>query len=213
MVVFPEGTRSVTGEIIRFHKGAFQLAQALNVDILPVFIHGAHDVMPKNDFVLREGKLHVEIGQRMLANEVNSMETNALRTHFHEFYIKHLEEIRKEREDVDYVLPFVKYKYIYKGNDVEQAVMVSLKKFKAHSKEFNALNYNSIAITNSGYGELAWTIALLHQDTQIYAFEADEDKFLIATHTSYIPENLHFLKDGKELEKCDYIIDCQSFLR
>ena len=213
VVVFPEGTRSVTGEIIRFHKGAFQLAQALNVDILPVFIHGAHDVMPKNDFVLREGKLHVEIGQRMLANEVNSMETNALRTHFHEFYIKHLGEIRKERQDVDYVLPFVKYKYIYKGNDVERAVMVSLKKFKAHSKEFNTLNYNSIAITSSGYGELAWTIALLHQDTQIYAFEADEDKFLIATHTSYIPENLHFLKDGKELEKCDYIVDCQSFLR
>ena len=213
VVVFPEGTRSVTGEIIRFHKGAFQLAQALNIDILPVLIHGAHDVMPKNDFVLREGKLHVEIGQRMLAGEVNSIETNALRTHFHEFYIKHLEEIRKEREDVDYVLPFVKYKYIYKGNDVERAVMVSLKKFKAHSKEFNILNYNSIAITNSGYGELAWTIALLHRDTQIYAFEANEDKFLIATHTSYIPENLHFVKDGKELEKCDYIIDYQSFLR
>lgn len=213
VVVFPEGTRSVTGEIIRFHKGAFQLAQALNIDILPVFIHGAHDVMPKNDFVLREGKLHVEVGQRMSANEVKSMETNALRSYFHEFYIKHLAEIRKEREDVDYVLPFVRYKYIYKGNDVERCVRANLKMIKAHAKEFKSLNYNSIAITNSGFGELAWTIALVHRDTQVYAFETDDDKYLIASHCSYIPSNLHFIKGEKVSVNYDYLIDNLSFLR
>ena len=213
VVVFPEGTRSVTGEIIRFHKGAFQLAQALNIDILPIFIHGAHDVMPKNDFVLREGKLHIEVGQRMSANEVKSMETNALRSYFHEFYIKHLAEIRKERENVDYVLPFVRYKYIYKGNDVERSVRANLKMIKAHAKEIKFLNYNSIAITNSGFGELAWTIALVHRDTQVYAFETDDDKYLIASHCSYIPSNLHFIKGEKVSVNYDYLIDNQSFLR
>ena len=212
VVVFPEGTRSITGEIIRFHKGAFQLAQALNIDILPIFIHGAHDVMPKNDFVLREGKLHVEIGQRMASEVAKSMDAKDLRSSFHDFYIKHLEEIRQEREDIDYVLPFVKYKYIYKGNDVERAVRASLKKIKAHSNEINSLNYNSIAITNSGFGELAWMIALVHRSTQIYAFEADEDKYLIASHCSYIPSNLHFVKDDKVLTTYDYLIDNQSFL-
>ena len=213
VVVFPEGTRSVTGEIMRFHKGAFQLAQALNIDILPVFIHGAHDVMPKNDFVLREGKLYVEIGQRMSANDVNSMETKVLRSYIHEFYIKHLEEIRDEREDVDYVLPYVKYKYFYKGNDIERAVRANLKKIKSHSAEINALNYSTIAITNSGYGELAWTIALVHRESQIYAFEADDDMYLIASHCSYIPENLHFVKDDKILTKYDYLIDNQLYIR
>lgn len=212
VVVFPEGTRSVTGEIIRFHKGAFQLAQALNIDILPIFIHGAHDVMPKNDFVLREGKLYVEIGPRMVTEEAMKMDASELRSYFHDYYIRHLEQIRKEREDVDYVLPFVKYKYIYKGNDIERAVRSSLKKIKSHSNEINSLNYNSIAITNSGFGELAWTIALVHRDTQIYAFEADEDKFLIASHCSYIPSNLHFVKDDKVLTTYDYLIDNQSFL-
>ena len=213
VVVFPEGTRSITGEIIRFHKGAFQLAQALNIDVLPIFIHGAHDVMPKNDFVLREGKLYVEIGQRMTISEAKSMDAKELRTQFHDYYIKHLEEIRKEREDVDYVLPFVKYKYIYKGNEVERAVRASLKKIKSHSNEINSLNYNSIAITNSGFGELAWTIALVHRDTQVYAFEADEDKHLIASHCSYIPSNLHFVKDDKILTTYDYLIDNQLFLK
>ena len=212
VVIFPEGTRSVTGEILRFHKGAFQLAQALNIDILPVFIHGVHDVMPKNDFVLREGKIYVEIGQRLPIVEAKTFDAKELRSHFHEYYIKHLEEIRKEQEDVDYVLPFVRYKYIYKGNDIERAVRANLKKIKTHSEEINAFNYNSLAITNSGFGELAWTIALVHRNTQIYAFEADEDKYLIASHCSYIPNNLHFVKDDKVLTTYDYIIDNQSFL-
>ena len=213
VVVFPEGTRSVTGEILRFHKGAFQLAQALNIDILPIFIHGAHDVMPKNDIVLREGHLYVEIDKRMTAKEVKSMDAKELRSYFHDYYIKHLEEIREEQENVDYVLPFVRYKYIYKGNDIERVVRDSLKKIKAHRDEINSLNYNSIAITNSGYGELAWTIALVHRNTQIYAFEADTDKHLIASHCSNIPENLHFVNDGQVLTKYDYFIDNQVFLR
>ena len=107
----------------------------------------------------------------------------------------------------------MKYKYIYKGNEVERAVRASLKKIKAHSNEINYLNYNSIAITNSGFGELAWTIALVHRDTQVYAFEADEDKHLIASHCSYIPSNLHFVKDDKILTTYDYLIDNQSFLK
>ena len=213
VVVFPEGTRSATGEILRFHKGAFQLAQALYVDILPVFIHGARAVMPKNDFVLREGKLHLEIGKRMTAEEAKSMETKLLRSYFHKFYIKHIEEIKKEQVDVEYVMPFVKYKYVYKGNDVERAVRANLRKITSHSDEINLLNYNTISIINSGYGELAWTIAMVHRDTQVYAFEADTDKFLIASHCSYIPENLHFANDDKILTICDYIIDNQLFIK
>jgi len=88
-----------------------------------------------------------------------------------------------------------------------------LKKIKAHANEINSLIYSSIAITNSGLGELAWTIALVHRDTQIYAFEADEDKYLIASHCSYIPNNLHFVKDDKVLTTYDYLIDNQSFLK
>ena len=213
VVVFPEGTRSITGEIMRFHKGAFQLAKALNTDILPVFIHGAHDVMPKKDFVLREGKLHVEIGPRMEVEETLKMDALELRSYFHDYYIKHLEEIRKQREDVDYVLPYVKYKYIYKGIEVERSCRNNLKKIKAHSKEIKSLIYNDIIIKNSGYGELAWTFALMNRDTQVYAFEADYDKYLIASHCSHIPQNLHFVKEEKDLPLYVYIIDCQSFLR
>ena len=213
VVVYPEGTRSETGEILRFHKGAFQLAQALNVDILPVFVHGANHVMPKKDFVLREGQLYVEIGQRTSAEEVKSMEARALTSRFHKYYIKHFEEIRCQREDTEYVLPFVRYKYVYKGNETERECRRNLKRIRAHAAEIDALNYGSILLKNSGLGELAWTIALVHRDTQVYAVEADMDKHLIALHTSYIPENLHFLRDGEMEPQFEYSIDCQEFLK
>ena len=213
VVVFPEGTRSETGEILRFHKGAFQLAQALNVDILPVFIHGASHVMPKKDFVLREGQLYVEIGQRMSAEEVTAMEVRALTSQFHKYYIEHFEEIRRQNEDTEYVLPFVRYKYIYKGNENERGCRRNLKRIRTHAAEIDALDGQSILVKNSGIGELAWTIALVHRDMQVYAVEADEDKYLIASHTSYIPDNLHFILDGQELPSCNYFIDNQTFLK
>ena len=213
VVVYPEGTRSVTGDIQRFHKGAFQLAQALNVDILPVFVHGANHAMPKNDFVLREGQLYVEIGQRMPSEEVKSMEARALTSQCHKYYIEHFEEIRKQREDTEYVLPFVRYKYIYKGNDTERECRRNLKRIRAHAAEIDVMEGHSILVKNSGIGELAWTIALVHRDMQVYAVEADEDKHLIASHTSYIPSNLHFVNNERDVPECDYVIDFQTFLK
>lgn len=213
VVVFPEGTRSETGDILRFHKGAFQLAQALDVDILPVFIHGANHVMPKKDFVLREGQLYVEIGQRMTAEEVKAMETRALTSQFHKYYIEHFAEIRCQRENTEYVLPFVRYKYIYKGNETERECRRNLKRIRTHASDIDTLKQQNIVVQNSGIGELAWTIALVHRDTQVYAVEADEDKHLIASHTSYIPNNLHFLSNEQELPDCEYIIDTQSFMK
>ena len=213
VVVYPEGTRSVTGDIQRFHKGAFQLAQALNVDIVPVFVHGANHVMPKNDFVLREGQIYVEIGQRMSNEEVKSMETRALTSQYHNYYIEHFVEVRCQRENTDYVLPFVRYKYIYKGNDTERECRRNLKRIRTHASEIDVLFYQSILVKNSGIGELAWTIALVHRDAQVYAIETDEDKHLIASHTSYIPDNLHFVNSETDVPECDYVIDTQTFLK
>ena len=213
VVVYPEGTRSVTGEIQRFHKGAFSLAQALNVDILPVFVHGANHVMPKKDFVLREGQIYVEIGERMPAAKVKSIDARALTSQFHRYYVEHFEAIRHDRENTEYVLPFVRYKYIYKGVEAERECRRNLKRIQAHSAEIDALRQQNILLKNSGLGELAWTLALVHRDTQVYAFETDEDKHLIASHTNHIPNNLHFANSEKDLPKCEYIIDAQLFLK
>jgi 1-acyl-sn-glycerol-3-phosphate acyltransferase len=213
VVVFPEGTRSETGEILRFHKGAFQLAQSLQLDILPVFIHGANHVMPKKDVVLREGQLHVVIEQRMPYEELVTMETRALTSQFRAYYTQRFAELKNQLENTEYVLPFVRYKYIYKGPEVERTCCRNLKKIKAQALEIDTMEQKSFLIQNSGYGELAWTVALVHRDAQVYAVEADEDKFLLASHCSYIPENLHFLQGVDAVPQCEYIIESQDFLK
>ncbi len=213
VVVFPEGTRSETGEILRFHKGAFQLAQSLQLDILPVFIHGANHVMPKKDVVLREGQLHVVIEQRKPYEELAAMETRALTSQFRAYYTQHFDELRNQLENTEYVLPFVRYKYIYKGPEVERACRRNLKKIKTQASKIHAMEQKTILIQNSGYGELAWTVALVHRDAQVYAVEADEDKFLLASHCSYIPENLHFVQHGEAIPQCEYVIETQDFLK
>lgn len=213
VMVFPEGTRSVTGEILRFHKGAFQLAQALDIDILPVFIHGTHHVMPKSDFVLREGRLYVEVGERMPACEAKTYETRELTSWFHKYYIEHYAELRRQMERTEYVLPFVRYKYVYKGNKTEWTCRRDVRKIRARAAEIDAMAHKSILVSNSGCGELAWTLALVHKETQVFAVEADEDKHLIAANTAYISANLHFVRRGEAVPQCEYSIDCKGFLK
>ncbi|MFS4466557.1 1-acyl-sn-glycerol-3-phosphate acyltransferase [Maribacter sp. 2210JD10-5] len=65
LIAFPEGTRSTSNKIKRFHKGAFYLAEQFNLDILPVLIHGNSEVLPKGSFVIRDGRITIEILPRI----------------------------------------------------------------------------------------------------------------------------------------------------
>lgn len=47
MVVFPEGARTFTGHMGCFKKGAFQLADDLQLTVVPVTIDGSFDILPR----------------------------------------------------------------------------------------------------------------------------------------------------------------------
>lgn len=47
LVVFPEGSRSFTGHMAKFKKGAFQLADELQLSVVPITIDGSFDIMPR----------------------------------------------------------------------------------------------------------------------------------------------------------------------
>ena len=47
LVVFPEGSRSYTGHMAPFRRGAFQLADELQLPIVPVTIDGSFDVLSR----------------------------------------------------------------------------------------------------------------------------------------------------------------------
>lgn len=60
LMIFPEGTRSVSNEIGFFKRGAFQLAIQANVPILPIVIDGTGGILPKHGLVLGTGH-HVKL--------------------------------------------------------------------------------------------------------------------------------------------------------
>ena len=53
VMIFPEGTRTADGHLKAFKHGAFTLAKAAHVPILPIVVEGTANALPKHGFVLR----------------------------------------------------------------------------------------------------------------------------------------------------------------
>ncbi|WP_299517258.1 1-acyl-sn-glycerol-3-phosphate acyltransferase, partial [uncultured Flavobacterium sp.] len=71
LMVFPEGTRSEDNDIKRFHKGAFYLAEQFNLDVLPIYIHGNAETLPKGDHIIYDENITVIIGKRIEASDAS----------------------------------------------------------------------------------------------------------------------------------------------
>ncbi len=63
LIIYPEGTRSTTGEIARFKEGAAILAHDLNIPVVPACVIGSDHCLGKGSYVLRPGKLTVAFGR------------------------------------------------------------------------------------------------------------------------------------------------------
>lgn len=63
IVIFPEGTRSKTGELLPFKKGAFMLALHTHVDIVPVAVLGTREILRKGDWRVKKGRIILRFGE------------------------------------------------------------------------------------------------------------------------------------------------------
>ncbi len=61
VMIFPEGTRSKTGEMRKFRAGAFKLAIEGQYPILPIAVHGTRDCLRKNDWRLGRARAEVRV--------------------------------------------------------------------------------------------------------------------------------------------------------
>jgi putative phosphoserine phosphatase/1-acylglycerol-3-phosphate O-acyltransferase len=59
--VAPEGTRSTGAVLGPFKKGAFRLALAARVPIVPIVIHDSYQVMPRGSLLTRPAVVHVDV--------------------------------------------------------------------------------------------------------------------------------------------------------
>jgi 1-acyl-sn-glycerol-3-phosphate acyltransferase len=61
-LIFPEGTRSRTGELLPFKKGGLIMAIKAQVPVVPVAIAGARDAMRKGSLIIRPVRVKVAFG-------------------------------------------------------------------------------------------------------------------------------------------------------
>jgi 1-acyl-sn-glycerol-3-phosphate acyltransferase len=63
VVIFPEGTRSRTGQLLPFKKGGFALALDAGVPIIPIATVGGFQVLPRGTLRFRPGRYLVLVGE------------------------------------------------------------------------------------------------------------------------------------------------------
>ena len=79
LAVFAEGTRTKTGRLGNFKRGAFKLAVEQNLPIVPVSINGGYEVMPKGQKYVRHYPLRLVIHAPIVPNPEGEDEMERLR--------------------------------------------------------------------------------------------------------------------------------------
>ncbi len=62
VLVFPEGRRSESGELLPFQPGAGLLAHDLHLPVIPIYIHGLHELRQQSRQRARHGELTLHVG-------------------------------------------------------------------------------------------------------------------------------------------------------
>jgi len=177
LIAFPEGTRSTTNKIRRFHKGAFYLAGQLGLDILPVLIHGNSEVLPKGSFIIRDGSITLKILPRIRAKDSKFGTTYTERTKQISAYFKdEFLTFRQEMEGETYFHKSILEAYRFKGKSLYQRIRQDLKENGAtYVRLLQLMDKKAHMVHLSGDdGQLDMLLALDSADRKINVHVQDE---------------------------------------
>ena len=208
LMAFPEGTRSSSNKIKRFHKGAFYLANEFNLDILPVLIHGNSEVNPKGSFIIKDGSITVEILPRIKAEDISFGKNHTQQAKKIGAYFKNeFAKLRKTIEGPKYFHQIVLEEYRYKGDVSYRNVKKDLKdNAEIYFEIINQVGKNgNIVHISEDFGQLDFLLALDGPDRKIFSFIEDNETRTILQN-SYITQKygkLHFLDNVSEMMSPD----------
>src|SRR4029077_14707605 len=77
-LIFPEGTRSKTDQLLPFKKGGFRMAIKAGAPIVPVAISGGRAAMVKGSFVIRPVTLTFRVGRPVEPRDVDVADRDVL---------------------------------------------------------------------------------------------------------------------------------------
>lgn len=205
LVVFPEAERSYTNDVKRFHKGAFYLAEQFDLDILPLYIHGNSEVLPKGDFIIYNGSITVKVGNRISKDDMSfgknySERTKKINAYFREEFAK----LREEIEDENYFKNKLFLSYLYKDSEVVKEVKHDFKANKSVYFELNKHISNEANILHiaNDFGQKDALLTLYQASRRIFSLIKNDDKRATAAHSYLVKRRkIQYIKDLSEVNK------------
>ena len=81
IAIFPEGTRTTTGQLNPFKKGGFHMAMNTNTPIIPIIVQGLYSIKPKTRWTIHPQPINIiikkpiEIGNKNLDTLLSEIES------------------------------------------------------------------------------------------------------------------------------------------
>jgi len=99
LIIFPEGTRSVSGEMAGFKKGAFRIAITNQLDIIPVTIVGTWEAWRPHSKIVMGGPVRAVVHDRISVQGLALADMDSLREQVHTVIRK---EYEAQRESISH---------------------------------------------------------------------------------------------------------------
>jgi 1-acyl-sn-glycerol-3-phosphate acyltransferase len=196
IVVFPEGTRTTDAQIKRFHKGAFFLAEKLQLDILPILIHGTAYTMSKGDFLLKDGRVTIKYLPRISPDDNSYGETYTERARSIGGYFRtKYASLKACEEQPAYFREQLIYNYLYKGPVLEWYLKIKTRLEKNYQLFHELMpREGQILDLGCGYGFMSWLLHFAGPERNITGFDYDEEKIAVANHCFSRDEGIRFFE-------------------
>ena len=205
LVVFPEAERSYTNDVKRFHKGAFYLAEEFGLDILPIYIHGNSEVLPKGDFIIYDGDIIVKVGDRISKEDMSFGRTYKERAKNINFHFRNeFARLRSEIEDENYFKKKLFLSFLYKETEIVKEVKQDFIKNKSVYFELNKhipKDANILHIADD-FGQKDILLTLQQAGRKVFSLIKDEEKRQIAENNYIVKtRKINYIKNTSEITK------------
>lgn len=95
IVIFPEGERTLDGEILRFKKGSFKLATETNGIIVPLTLKGTFDIQKRGEWRMKRNQLvTIIVGEPIYVDSLSNDEIKELSTKVREIIEENYKKIK-----------------------------------------------------------------------------------------------------------------------
>jgi 1-acyl-sn-glycerol-3-phosphate acyltransferase len=195
VLIFPEGHRYIDNRIHRFHKGAFYLAEKLQIDILPIVVFGTGEFLGRGEFWGRPTGMRMKILERVRINESESDAGYSERSkRFRRFYSREYAKFMEEEGTGHYYRKKLLLNYTFKGPVLEWYLRIKMI-IEKNYQLYNELipREGEILDLGCGYGFMSYMLSMTSPARKITGIDHDEVKIRVAVNGFLKNDNIDFL--------------------